>query len=77
MEGKLPDGSALGDIQFDPGVDGSLATTGANIGQGTTTKGGVNVDAIKGYSDYTEDTDAKGKPIKITFDSGMVKSINF
>ena len=77
MNGKLADGTPLpATTNFNPGVDGSLGTA-VNLGQGTATKGGVDVSAIQGYSSYTETTDAKGKPIVVTFSSGMLKSVNF
>jgi len=62
---------------YNPGVDGSISDAGIELGQGTATDGGSNVDAIKAYSDYVVGTEARNKKIEITFKDGVVNKINF
>ena len=67
--------TSLTDKYYNPGVDGSLdGTSGVALGQGTEKDGKADCTAVAGYSDYKNNTPAKGKQIKITFAEGAVKS---
>lgn len=66
-----------GTFYYDPSVDGSLASSGVALGQGTTKDGKLNLDALPDNIQYGNDTDAKGKSIKVEIASGEVSAIAF
>lgn len=64
-------------LQYKPGVDGSLAAAGDQIGQGTSTNGKTDLNLISGWSDYTNTDDVRKNVIEVTFTNGMVSKVNF
>lgn len=67
-----------GDYYYDPSADGSLASSGgATIGQGTGKDGKLDLSAKPTIITYANNTDAKGKVIKVSIASGEVTAIAF
>lgn len=73
----LTDKNADGTYYYKPDVDGSLASSGTALGQGTAKDGGADVSALPGGCTYTNATDARGKAIKVVISEGAVSSIEF
>ena len=63
---------------YDPndGV-GIVTSSGATLGQGTATDGKAKTDTLPDACQYTNAKDVRQLPIKITFESGMVKTVEF
>lgn len=75
MAGDFTTGSGY----YDPNNEiGIVSSSGATLGRGTQADGGADLTTLPSVcSGYKRNTDARNKPIVITFSGGLVSSVAF